>query len=212
MYRYKNSIYFYILVYHTNHMTQYRQQTDADLIMFLREDKGDAFTEIYDRYWKKLLAIAYHHCRDKVIAEEIVQEVFIGLWNRRKELYIDNVNAYLATAVRLSVFKQYVRQKRRDEIKEQAADPIITTWDEEKIYTRFLQQHINGIVEVLPEKCRLVFKLSREEGLSIPEVAQRMGIAEKTAEAHLTKALKVLKVKLNRPYLWVIIIVKMLLS
>ncbi|MFX1706682.1 RNA polymerase sigma-70 factor [Chitinophaga sp. CC14] len=193
-------------------MTQYRQQTDADLIMFLREDKGDAFTEIYDRYWKKLLAIAYHHCRDKVIAEEIVQEVFIGLWNRRKELYIDNVNAYLATAVRLSVFKQYVRQKRRDEIKEQAADPIITTWDEEKIYTRFLQQHINGIVEVLPEKCRLVFKLSREEGLSIPEVAQRMGIAEKTAEAHLTKALKVLKVKLNRPYLWVIIIVKMLLS
>ncbi|RAK35088.1 UNVERIFIED_ORG: RNA polymerase sigma-70 factor (ECF subfamily) [Chitinophaga ginsengisegetis] len=212
MYRYKNSIYFYILVYHTNHMTQYRQQTDADLIMFLREDKGDAFTEIYDRYWKKLLAIAYHHCRDKVIAEEIVQEVFIGLWNRRKELYIDKVDAYLATAVRLSVFKQYVRQKRRDEIKEQAADPIITTWDEEKIYTRFLQQHINGIVEVLPEKCRLVFKLSREEGLSIPEVAQRMGIAEKTAEAHLTKALKVLKVKLNRPYLWVIIIVKMLLS
>ncbi|MEI3800320.1 MULTISPECIES: RNA polymerase sigma-70 factor [Chitinophaga] len=193
-------------------MTQYRQQTDADLIMFLREDKGDAFTEIYDRYWKKLLAIAYHHCRDKVIAEEIVQEVFIGLWNRRKELYIDKVDAYLATAVRLSVFKQYVRQKRRDEIKEQAADPIITTWDEEKIYTRFLQQHINGIVEVLPEKCRLVFKLSREEGLSIPEVAQRMGIAEKTAEAHLTKALKVLKVKLNRPYLWVIIIVKMLLS
>ncbi|WP_227024643.1 RNA polymerase sigma-70 factor [Chitinophaga ginsengisegetis] len=180
--------------------------------MFLREDKGDAFTEIYDRYWKKLLAIAYHHCRDKVIAEEIVQEVFIGLWNRRKELYIDKVDAYLATAVRLSVFKQYVRQKRRDEIKEQAADPIITTWDEEKIYTRFLQQHINGIVEVLPEKCRLVFKLSREEGLSIPEVAQRMGIAEKTAEAHLTKALKVLKVKLNRPYLWVIIIVKMLLS
>ncbi|MGF6846815.1 RNA polymerase sigma-70 factor (family 1) [Chitinophaga sp. W3I9] len=193
-------------------MTQYRQQTDADLIMFLREDKGDAFTEIYDRYWKKLLAIAYNHCRDKVIAEEIVQEVFIGLWNRRKELYIDNVNAYLATAVRLSVFKQYVRQKRRDEIKEQAADPIITTWDEEKIYTRFLQQHINGIVEVLPEKCRLVFKLSREEGLSIPEVAQRLGIAEKTAEAHLTKALKVLKVKLNRPYLWVIIIVKMFLS
>jgi RNA polymerase sigma-19 factor, ECF subfamily len=193
-------------------MTRYQQQTDADLIMSLREGKSDAFTEIYDRYWKKLLAVAYHHCRDKVIAEEIVQEVFIGLWNRRKELYIDNVNAYLATAVRLSVFKQYVRQKRRDEIKEQAADPIITTWDEEKIYTRFLQQHINGIVEVLPEKCRLVFKLSRDEGLSIPEVARRMGIAEKTAEAHLTKALKVLKVKLNRPLLWLIIIVEVLIS
>lgn len=192
-------------------MTRYQQQTDADLMMFLREGRSDAFAEIYDRYWKKLLAIAYHHCRDKVMAEEIVQEVFIGLWNRRSALYIDNVSAYLATAVRLSVFKQYVRQKRRDEIKEQAAGAVITTWDEEKIYTRFLQQHINGIVEVLPEKCRLVFKLSRDEGLSIPEVAQRMGIAEKTAEAHLTKALKVLKVKLNRPLLWTIIIVQIML-
>lgn len=192
-------------------MTRYQQQTDADLIMSLREGNGDAFAEIYNRYWKQLLAIAYHHCRDKVMAEEIVQEVFIGLWNRRNELYIDNVNAYLATAVRLSVFKQYVRQKRRDEIKEQAAGPSISTWDEEKIYTRFLQQHINGIVEVLPEKCRLVFKLSRDEGLSIPEVAQRMGIAEKTAEAHLTKALKVLKLKLNRPYLWVIILLTILI-
>jgi len=192
-------------------MTRYQQQTDADLIMSLREGNGDAFAEIYNRYWKQLLAIAYHHCRDKIIAEEIVQEVFIGLWNRRNELYIDNVNAYLATAVRLSVFKQYVRQKRRDQIKEQAADPIISTWDEEKIYTRFLQQHINGIVEILPEKCRLVFKLSRDEGLSIREVAQRMGIAEKTAEAHLTKALKVLKLKLNRPHLWAAILIRILL-
>jgi len=177
-------------------MNLYRQQTDADLMMSLREGNGHAFAEIYDRYWKRLLAVAYNHCRDKIIAEEIVQEVFISLWNRRQALCIDNINAYLATAVRLSVFKQYVRQKRRDQIKEQAADPIITTWDEEKIYTRLLQQHINGIVEVLPEKCRLVFKLSRDEGLSIPEVAHRMGIAEKTAEAHLTKALKVLRLKL----------------
>lgn len=191
-------------------MNRYQQQTDADLIMALREGRSDVFAEIYNRYWKKLLAIAYHHCKDKVIAEEIVQEVFIGLWNRRNALYIDNVNAYLATAVRLSVFKQYVRQKRRKEIKEETADPIIASWDEEKIYARFLQQHINGIVDVLPEKCRLVFKLSRDEGLSIPEVARRMGIAEKTAEAHLTKALKALRLKLNRPLLWVIILLTIL--
>ncbi|MGO4290232.1 RNA polymerase sigma-70 factor [Chitinophaga sp. RAB17] len=193
-------------------MNRYQQQTDADLIMLLREDKRDAFAEIYNRYWKKLLAVAYRHCKDKIIAEEIVQEVLISLWNRRKELYIENVNAYLATAVRLSVFKQYVRQKRREQITAQVADPIITSWDEEMIYTRFLQQHINDIVEILPEKCRLVFKLSRNEGLSIPVIAQRIGVAEKTAEAHLTKALKILKNKLNRPFLWVILIFQMLTS
>lgn len=189
-------------------MNQYQQQTDADLMMSLREGNGHAFAEIYDRYWKKLLAIAYHHCRDKIIAEEIVQEVFISLWNRRKSLCIDNINAYLATAVRLSVFKQYLRQQRRMQIIKQTAGPVIAAWDEEKIYTRFLEQQINGIVETLPVQCRLVFKLSRVEGLSIPEVARKIGIAEKTAEAHLTKALKVLRLKLNRPCFWVIILVK----
>ncbi|MBC9914293.1 RNA polymerase sigma-70 factor [Chitinophaga varians] len=189
-------------------MTRYEPPTDADLIMSLREGNSSAFTEIYHRYWKRLLAIAYLHSRDKIIAEEIVQEVFISLWNRRNELYIDNVNAYLATAVKLSVFKQQVRQKRRDEIREQVAVPDTASFDEEQIYTRFLQQQINGVVEVLPEKCRLVFKLSREEGLTIPEVAHRMGIAEKTAEAHLTKALKVLKLRLNRPYIWAQLLLK----
>lgn len=193
-------------------MTRYEPPTDADLIMSLREGDSSAFTEIYHRYWKQLLAIAYLHSRDKTIAEEIVQEIFISLWNRRHELYIDNVNAYLATAVKLSVFKQQVRQKRRDEIKEQVAVPDTTSFDEEHIYTRFLQQQINGVVEVLPEKCRLVFKLSREEGLTIPEVAHRMGIAEKTAEAHLTKALKVLKLRLNRPYIWVLLLLKAFLD
>ncbi|NLU92017.1 RNA polymerase sigma-70 factor [Chitinophaga sp. Ak27] len=193
-------------------MNRYQQQTDADLMLSLQQDDGHAFTEIYNRYWKKLLAIAYIHCRDKMAAEEIVQEVFISLWNRRQELAVDKVNAYLATAVRLSVFKQYARQQRREQIIAATADPVISSWDEEKIYTRFLQQQINGIIEVLPEKCRLVFKLNRVEGLSIPEVAQRMGIAEKTAEAHLTKALKVLKLKLNRPYIWgLMILLKILI-
>lgn len=191
-------------------MSWYRQQTDADLMMSFREGNSHAFAEIYQRYWKKLLAVAYHHCRDKMVAEEVVQEVFISVWNRRKELRIDNINAYLATAVRLSVFKQYLRQKRRVQIIEQTADPVVTAWDEEKIYTRFLQQQINGIVETLPRQCRLVFKLSRVEGLTIPEVARQTGIAEKTAEAHLTKALKVLKLKLNRTCLWLILLIQLL--
>lgn len=192
-------------------MNGYRQQTDADLMMSFRGGSSHAFAEIYQRYWKKLLAVAYHHCKDKMIAEEIVQEVFISLWNKRKTLCIDNIPAYLATAVRLSVFKQYLRQKRRVQIIEQAAGPVVTAWDEEKIYTRFLQQQINGIVEALPRQCRLVFRLNRAEGLTIPEVARQIGIAEKTAEAHLTRALKVLKLKLNRTCLWVILLVMILM-
>lgn len=139
------------------------------------------------------------------MAEEIVQEVFVSLWNNRKKRHIGNIEAYLATAVRLSVFKQYLRQKRRTAIIEQTAAPLISSHDEEKIFTRLLQQQINGIVETLPAQCRLVFRLSRTEGLSIPEIAQQLGIAGKTAEAHLTKALKVLKLKLDRSCLWALL-------
>ncbi|MGN7819343.1 RNA polymerase sigma-70 factor [Chitinophaga sp. 22536] len=187
-------------------MKERRPPSDADIMMSLRRDNGHAFAEIYNRYWKTLLAIAYHHCRDKTLAEEIVQEVFIGLWNRRHKKDIDNIEAYLATAVRLSVFKHYLRQKRRTAIIEQTAATIVSTQEEEKIYTRLLQQQINNIVETLPSQCRLVFRLSRTEGLTIPEIAKQLGIAGKTAEAHLTKALKVLKLKLNRPCLWLLLL------
>lgn len=193
-------------------MKERRPPSDADIMMSLHGDNGHAFAEIYNRYWKTLLAIAYHHCKDKVIAEEIVQEVFISLWNRRKEQQIDNIEAYLATAVRLSVFKQLLRQKRRTQIIEQGATPVASSQEEEKIYTRLLLQQINGIVETLPTQCRLVFRLSRMEGLSIPEIAHQMGIAGKTAEAHLTKALKVLKLKLNRPCGWIPLLLPLLIS
>lgn len=193
-------------------MKERQPPSDAAIMMSLREGNGHAFTEIYNRYWKTLLGIAYHHCKDKTLAEEIVQEVFISLWNRRKEKSIDNIEAYLATAVRLSVFKQYLRQKRRTEIIEQTAATIVSTQEEEKIYTRLLQQQINGIVETLPAQCRLVFRLSRTEGLTIPEIAHQMGIAGKTAEAHLTKALKVLKLKLDRTCLWTLLLLPLFLS
>ncbi|WP_221887914.1 RNA polymerase sigma factor [Chitinophaga polysaccharea] len=136
-------------------MNRYQEQTDVELIASLRGGDNHAFAEIYHRYWKKLLAIAYHHSKDKIIGEEIVQEVFIGLWNRRNELYIDHVSAYLATAVKLSVFKQYVRQKRRNEIKEQTADPLLTSWDEEKIYSRFLEAVTQGWSIVKPQPLQL---------------------------------------------------------
>lgn len=152
-----------------------------------------AFTELYNRYWKKLLAIAYNYTKDQSAGEEIVQDVFVSLWNRRDNLNIQVLDSYLATAIKFSVFKSLHQQKRREELAllNYQFDPVAL--DEEKIHAKFLQEYINGIVEHLPEKCQLVFKYSRAEGMSIPEISKEMGIAEKTVEAHLTKALKTIR-------------------
>lgn len=172
--------------------------TDDQLTELLQQGDKNAFTEIYNRYWKRLLAVAYNHTKDKAIAEEITQEVFISLWDRREVIHIKTLSNYLATAAKFAVFKQIQRQRRHREIEVSGYKHVPFTMDENAIDARFLQDYIDGIVNELPEKCRLVFKYSREAGLSIPEIAREMNIAEKTVESHLTKALKVLRVKLRQ--------------
>ena len=175
----------------------YQTLSDNLLADRLRSGDKDAFTEIYNRHWEKLLAIAYNHLKDKSAAEEILQEVFMSLWDRRYEVYLDSVAGYLATAVKFSIFKQISRKRRQQLLLDSNYIVASIEPDDEKIYAVFLQEYINGIVETLPEKCKLVFKYSREQYLTIPEIASEMGIAEKTAEAHLTKALKTLRVALR---------------
>ncbi len=166
---------------------------DDELLTLVRDGNHLAFTEIYNRYWRKLLAIAINHTRDKSAAEEIVQNIFINFWNRHLDLKIDALDRYLATAVKFAVFKEFYRQKKRHNSLINNLPFEDSHQIEDKIAARFLQEYIDGIVEHLPEKCRLVFKHSRDSGLTIPEIATEMGIAEKTVEAHLTKALKAVR-------------------
>ncbi|MCF6405044.1 RNA polymerase sigma-70 factor [Chitinophaga filiformis] len=163
--------------------------SDDELLISMATGDEAAFTEIYHRYWRRLLAIAYHHTQDESAAKEIVQEVLINLWDRRAELEIRQLSQYLATAIKFSVFKSITREKRRNSI---AADVFgeRTSQDDERIYARFLHDYINGIVEQLPEKCRQVFKSSRMEGKGTAQIARELNISEKTVESHITKALK----------------------
>jgi RNA polymerase sigma-70 factor (family 1) len=178
-------------------MAQFSSLPDAELMDLLKSGDHDAFTALYNKYWDRLLAIAYNHTRDKSAAKEIVQNLFVGLWNRRESLKIDNVGNYLATATKFAVFKEYYRKQNR----ENSLVGKLTIEEEyhveEKIAAKFLQEYINGIVETLPEKCRLVFKLSREEHKSHAEIAQELEISEKTVEMHITKALKTIRAELN---------------
>lgn len=178
-------------------MKFYSSYLDCKLTTLLSRGDEAAFTEIYSRYSEKLLAIAYHYTKDKNFAEEIVQEVFSGLWERRSQLKIETLSAYLATAIKFSVFRTVHRQRRRAEIVELNYKVKEADLLEETIHAKFLQEYINGIVEQLPEKCRLVYKYSRNKGLSNAEISEEMEIAEKTVEAHMTKALKALRSNLK---------------
>ncbi|QTE37610.2 MULTISPECIES: RNA polymerase sigma-70 factor [Mucilaginibacter] len=175
----------------------YLKLDDQQLLRLLINGSEDAFAAIYNRYWRKLVAIGYSHTKDRFLAEEIVQEVFLSIWNRRNELKIDTVSSYLATAIKFSIFKHIATNNRRQRILSAMPNASLVEMTDELVHARFLKEYISGVVEEMPEKCRLVYKLSREEGLNVGEISQKMNIAEKTVEAHLSKALKVLRLNLK---------------
>ncbi len=170
---------------------------DQELVQALKKGSEKAFTEIYNQYWKKLLSISYRYLQDKTLAEGVVQEVFISLWNKREIIEIETLESYLATAVKYSTFKAIHKNNRHTQVEGSVSTSDFYVEDE-VIEARFLKDYLDGVVNTLPEKCRLIFKLSRESQLSNQEISSNLNISEKTVEAHITRAIKVLRVNLHK--------------
>jgi len=150
----------------------------------------------FDTYWERLVAFCQHHCNDEEIAMDIVQDIFCSLWKRQERmLEIEQIEHYLFRAARIRINDYYrIKYKQIDTDKHLAETfcPSINN-TEETIYFRDLDHFIDGLIHRLPCRCRQVYTLSRNSGLTIPEIAQALSLSEKTVEAHLTKALKFLR-------------------
>jgi RNA polymerase sigma-70 factor (ECF subfamily) len=174
-------------------MIKYSALEDHDLLLLMQKGKEAAFKEIYHRYWEKLVATGYYYTKNKESAEEIVNDVLMSLWNKREDPQIRSLPAYLGTAVKYAVFKAITRNKRRQELLEGQLRAESDQGTEEKLDARFLKDFLEGVIETLPEKAKLVFKYSREEQLSVFEIANKMELSPKSVEYHMTKALKTLR-------------------
>lgn len=182
-------------------MYDYNILEDNELIQRLASDDNRAFTEIYNRYWKKLFTVAANKTNDLDEAEEIVQDIFISLWRRRGELtVIDTLSSYLAVSVKYKVIKSLDKRNNRQKYLGYSTDHISVAdnYTEEWLEFEELKSRLTLFVAELPEKCRMVYQLSRDAGYSQKKIAEEMGISEKTVEAHLGKALKTLRTRLSQ--------------
>ena len=175
----------------------YGQYTDEELLQGLKQSKKGAYNEIYNRYWKSMLIVALNHSEDDYTAKDIVQEVFIDLWEKRNSYEIQRLAAFLATAVKFQVFRHYRKEQRRALLAKENYVFNDLYEEEGKLHARFLKDIIDGIVEEMPEKCRLVFHYSRNLGLKNEEIAERTGITKKTVENTLNRALRIIRGKLK---------------
>ncbi|MBX3252623.1 MAG: RNA polymerase sigma-70 factor [Chitinophagaceae bacterium] len=177
-------------------MHDYQNYTDLDLVALLNRGDERAFTEIYNRYWDKLFTTAVNRLGDIQEAREIVQDIFFKLWKRRTKVEIaQTLSIYLASAVKYEVLNLLAVKNRHrvylQHIKHIQSDISEATL--QQLSFSELRRELESVVNDLPEKCRLVYKLSREAGYTNNEIARTMHISEKTVEAHLSKALRRLR-------------------
>lgn len=156
-----------------------------------------AFTALYDRYWAKLFAIAYNRLQSREAAEDVVHDVFASFWANRSSSAIQQAENYLAVAVKYAVLLRLRRQLRERDYTRSALSVVSAVSPESRIDDRQLLELLNREVEKLPERCRLVFKCSREQGMPVREIARTLQLSPKTVENQLTRALRHLRLALR---------------
>ncbi len=165
----------------------------------MSQDSLGAFKAIYDHFWHKLYVTALKKTQSNEIAEELVQEIFSKLWERRQSVQIDNLERYLFTALKYAIIShiRLVIKTRQNEDIDAHADTFATHLDNDMQSTWDLQTALDQALRFLPEKTRLIFEMSRYEELPHREIASQLDISEKAVEYHITQALKLLRVQLK---------------
>lgn len=170
-------------------------QDDAALLQALRQGDELAFAELYERYWQPLHAQACRklHCPHE--AEEVVQDVFVALWHRRHSAAIQQLDAYLFGALKYRIIDclraQLVRKNHAATIPTPPFAPDRGT--EETVAAADLSAALTASVGSLPGPAQQVFRLSRLEHRTVPEIAAQLRVSPKTVEYHLARSLKLLR-------------------
>jgi len=173
--------------------------SDSTVIALLKEGSEKVFEWVFKTHFKSLHAYAYTFLKDDELAEEVVQNIFCRVWEKRDQLKTDgSIKAYLYRAVHNESLNYIKHQKvkanfetyysgQMDEQNEHASDKVMTGELENRIRQAMLE---------LPQQCRIIFQMSRFEALKYQQIADQMGLSVKTIENQMGKALKLMRLKL----------------
>lgn len=179
-------------------MNEFTSYSDDQLVRLLRQDSDSSFTAIYDRYWKPLFLSARNVLQQKEPAEDAVQEVFVSLWRRRREVEIGSLKAYLYQATRFQVLKA-IREDRVSEDFFSKLIPITRQLEsEEPLLFKELTRIVQHTYASLNTEDQEIFRLHRDEGLTYKEIAAIKGISVKTVEKKMSRALKQFRAGLDK--------------
>jgi len=178
----------------------YKMFTDSQLIDFIKSGDQSAYLEIYDRYKNLLQQHAYNRLGDMDEVEDLLQELFIHLWDKRESINLTtSLSGYLFSAVRNRIFNIYHKKQRETSYLDSLQDFI-----NQGVYSTDLlvrEKEFSAIIDkeilALPPRMREVFLMSRNENLTHKQIAERLGTSEQTVSTQIRNSLKLLRVKLG---------------
>lgn len=169
-----------------------------DSLTLIRQGNEAAFERVFKLYFKNLHAYAYTFIKEDIIAEEIVQNVFFRIWEKRDQLQIDDsLKAYLYRSVHNESLNHIKHQKVKSSFQEHYSNYAEASNDASAtMIASELEVQIQEAINELPQQCRIIFQLSRFEQLKYQQIADQLNISVKTVENQMGKALKVMRLKL----------------
>jgi RNA polymerase sigma-70 factor (ECF subfamily) len=178
-------------------------ELEENLLTQLRMGDDDAYRHLLDQYYVSLCRVANLYVEDSFIAENLVGDLILFLWQQRFSLEIHtSLRAYLFTAIRRRAlnYLQEAHVTRETKLSDEIISTVYASIEENPLGTlieKELEKEIESYVMQLPAECRAVFTLSRYEKLSYESIAERLNISVNTVHYHIKKALSILRKHLS---------------
>lgn len=175
------------------------KNNESHIIEGIRAGQENAFKELFEKYYRPLSVFALKYLGDLETSKEIVQDLFVQLYQSRSTLIIStSLKSYLYQAIRNRCLNQIKQDRTRQKHLDLYQLEQESTVDmEARIMETELEHQIFKIVEDLPPQCRNIFTLSRVQGLSNGEIAEKLKLSKRTVETQISSALKTLRTRLK---------------
>lgn len=174
-------------------MTDFSLYDDRQLLALLKEGGEGAFTEIYKRYWQKLFYVVHKRIASSDDTKEIVQQVFLNLWEKRASLQIESLPVYLAAMARYATYRHWANEQRREshlKIVHEQKKQVTPAFD---LDSKQFLDILTKFAGTLPEKYRLVFISHKLLDRPLEEVAEQLGVSPRTAEGYVSKLMEIMR-------------------
>ena len=167
-----------------------------NLVFQIQQDSEYAFKQLYQIYYAKVVSFITGIIKERDIAKDLAQDIFINLWLNRKKLDISrNIQNYIFVASRNAAINYLKKELAFSHGTIEAIQADVRTSDtaEDNLFAKEISLLIEMVVSEMPKQRQLIYRLSKEQGLSNEEIASKLGISKRSVENQISMALKEIK-------------------